>query len=260
MSKCWWRGATRRGSLALVALALLAVMVAAPQSAAQQPNQPLRFFSGQTIGRIDPVGTQANFLQILSNQIYEQLVRYKTGSWDVVPGIAEKWEASANGLTYTFTIRRNLKFHDGSPVTLDDIVFSLERARGRESVWRDNYTTVATIKADPSKNAIVFTLSQRDPFILQKLASIGGSAVVPKAAIERHGDRFGTTPENTIGAGPYRLAQKTQTELIFERFGDHFEPGIVERIIMRVIPDPRTQRLEFEAGNLDWIGSIMRPE
>ncbi len=257
MSKCWWRGATRRGSLALVALALLAVMVTAPQSAAQQPNQPLRFFSGQTIGRIDPVGTQANFLQILSNQIYEQLVRYKTGSWDVVPGIAEKWEASANGLTYTFTIRRNLKFHDGSAVTLDDIVFSLERARGQESVWRDNYTTVATIKADPSKNAIVFTLSQRDPFILQKLASIGGSAVVPKAAIERHGDRFGTTPENTIGAGPYRLAQKTQTELIFERFGDHFEPGIVERIIMRIIPDPRTQRLEFEAGNLDWIGSIL---
>lgn len=253
------RASAHRARFVFVAVACLTLGLV-PWSSAQQAAQPLRFFSGQVIGRVDPIGTQANFLQILSNQIYEQLVRYKTGSWDVVPGIAEKWEASADGLTYTFTIRRNLKFHDGSPVTLGDIVFSLDRARGEGSVWKDNYGTVTAVKADQSKNTVALTLSQKDPFILQKLASIGGSAIVPKAAVERHGDRFGTTPENTIGAGPYRMAQKTQTEVIFERFADHHEPGTVARIIMRIIPDPRTQRLEFEAGNLDWIGSILEKD
>ena len=258
--KRWCMVAVPRGSLVVAAAAVIATLLYAPQLAAQQTGTPLRFFSSQTIGRVDPIMTQANFLQILSNQIYEQLVRYKTGSWEVVPGIAEKWAASPDGLTYTFTIRRNLKFHDGSPVTLEDITFSLERAKGQGSVWRDSYATVASIAADRQQNAIVLRLSQKDPFILQKLASIGGSAVVPKAAVERHGDRFGTIPENTIGAGPYRLAQKTQTELVFERFADFYEPGTVERIIMRIIPDARTQRLEFEAGNLDWVGSILDRE
>lgn len=224
---------------------------------AQPATATLRFFSPQVIGRVDPVTTQANFLQILSIQIYEQLVRYKTGSWDVVPGVAERWEVSSDGLTHTFTIRRNLKFHDGSPVTLNDIVFSLNRARGEGSVWRDNYANVTNVRADQGRNAVLITLSQKDPYLLQKLASIGGSAVVPQAAVEKFGDRFGTTPENTIGAGPYRLAQKTDTQLVFERHKDHFQPGTVERITMRIIPDPRTQRLEFEAGNIDWIGSLL---
>ncbi len=255
----WWVAVARRVDLITVAATLAAMTLVAQPLTAQQ-SAPLRFFSSQTIGRIDPIMTQANFLQILSNQIYEQLVRYKTGSWDVVPGIAEKWVASPDGLTYTFAIRRNLKFHDGSAVALDDIVFSLERARAQESVWRDNYATVASIKADRQQNTVVLILAQKDPFILQKMASIGGSAVVPKAAVERFGDRFGTTPENTIGAGPYRLTQKTTTELVFERFADFYEPATVERVMMRIIPDPRTQRLEFEAGNLDWVTSILDRE
>lgn len=239
---------------------LSAFLLACGQWVGAQPAPVLRFFTSQVIGRVDPVTTQANFLQILSNNLYEQLVRYKTGSWDVVPGIADKWQVSSNGLTYTFAIRRNQKFHDGTPVTLNDVVFSLNRARSEGSVWRDNYATVAGVRADQPRNAVILTLTQRDPYILQKLASIGGSAIVPQATVERFGDRFGTIPESTIGAGPYRLVQKTDTQIVFERHADHFQPAKVERIVMRVIPDPRTQRLEFEAGNIDWIGSILERE
>lgn len=229
-----WGGKARKVSLFGI---LLALTILVPAGYGQPAGGTLRFFTSQAIGRVDPLTTQANFLQIISNQIYEQLVRYKTGSWDVTPGVAEKWDISADGLEYTFFIRRNLKFHDGSAVTLSDVVFSLNRARGEGSVWRDNYSNVTNIRADQGKNAVVITLSQKDPYLLQKLASIGGSAIVPQAAVEKFGDRFGTTPENTIGAGPYRLAQKTETQIVFERHRDHFQQGSVERITMRTLSE-----------------------
>jgi len=220
----------------------------------------LHLFTSQTIGRIDPITTQANYLQVLARQLYGQLVLYKTGTWEVIPDLAKSWDVSEDGLTYTFTMRPDLKFHDGSPIQLSDVVFSLERARSEVSVWQDSYANVDSIEADSNKNAVVLRLSASDPFLLEKLAAIGGSAIVPQAAVEKYGDEFATKVENTIASGPYRLIEKSETEQMWERFGDFPEPGYVEKISWRTIPDRKTQRLEFEAGSVDAILSVLEAE
>jgi peptide/nickel transport system substrate-binding protein len=253
-----WRAKLVRAGTAVIAVLLAGALVSTPYRAAAQPaGTPFRFFNTETVGRLDNIPVNANFLQILSNQIYEQLVRFKTYSWEVVPAVAEKWTVSADGRVYTFSIRPNMRFHDGSSLTLNDVVFSINRSRGEQSLWRANYSSVAAVRADASRNAIIVTLSRKDPYFLQKLASIGASPIVPKAAVEKFGDAFGTTPESTVGAGPYRLVEKTQTQLVLESFKSHFARGAVDRLIMRVIPDQRTQQLEFEAGNVDWIPTIL---
>jgi len=237
-----------------------------PPAAASQPTSTplpdksggeLHIFTSQTIGRVDPLMTQANYLQIIAYQLYAQLVTYRIGTWEVIPDLAESWDVSDGGLTYTFHMRPDLKFHDGSSIELSDVVFSLERARGETSAWKDNYANVESIEADSDTNSIVLKLSALDPFLLEKLATMGGSVIVPETVVTQYGEEFATTVENTIGAGPFRLVQKAETELVWERFEDFYAPANIDKIVQRVIPDTKTQRLEFEAGNLDWMGSIL---
>lgn len=253
-----------RGFRSILMLLIVTCLLCAGLTLAQQ-DEPgvggtLRIYSTQTVGRIDPTTTQANYLQVIAYQIFAQLVRYDTGSFAVVPDLAESWSISEDGLTYTFVMRPDLSFHDGSPITLDDVVFSLDYARRDVSVWAVSYANVTTIEANEANNAVVVTLSSPDPFLLEKLSSIGGSGIYPEAVVTEYGDEFATTVENTVGSGPYKLVEKSEETQVWKRFEDFYEPGYIERIELRTIPDPNTQILEFEIGNQDWIGSILDVE
>ncbi len=232
--------------------------LAAPATEAAKRGGTLNLFSTQTVGRIDPIATQLNYIQVISYNLFGQLVQYKTGTWEVIPDLAERWDVSGDGLAYTFRMRRGLKFHDGSPIQLSDVVFSLERTfRNQTSVYEEQFRAVKSITPDINRNSVVVTLSQPDPFLLAKMAGIGGSAIVPWAVARKYGDQFATIVENTIGSGPFRLVEKSQTRLVWERFSDFYAPAYVDRVVMRIIPDARTQQLEFDAGKVDWMGSIL---
>jgi peptide/nickel transport system substrate-binding protein len=157
-------------------------------------------------------------------------------------------------------MRPDLTFHNSSPITLSDVVFSLEYARRPDSVWADSYASVASIEADEAANSVVLTLSAPDPFLLEKLSSIGGSGIYPEAVVTECGDQFATTVECSVGSGPYMLVEKSEETQVWERFEEFYQPGYIERVELRTIPDPNTQLLEFEAGNVDWIGSILDVE
>ncbi|MDQ3692620.1 MAG: ABC transporter substrate-binding protein [Chloroflexota bacterium] len=230
--------------------------VQTPADEADRQGGTLNLFSTQTIGRIDPLTTQANYLTVLAYNTFGQLVHYEAGTWIVVPDLAESWDVSDDGLTYTFRMRPDLTFHDGSPIALSDVVFSLERVGSDISVLRDQVIGIESITADDAANSVSITLAEPDLFLLSKLAGIGGSVIVPEAAITEYGDQFATTPETTIGSGPFRLIEKNETQLVWERFPEFYQPAYVNQIVMRIIPDTRTQQLEFDAGNVDWIGSI----
>lgn len=229
------------------------------QQATEEPQAggTLHIFTDQTVGRVDPTTTQANYLQVIANQLFAQLVKYKTGSFDVQPDLAQSWTVSTDGLTYTFKMRPNLKFQDESPIQLSDVVFSLNYARRSDSVWAQSYAQVDQIKEDDANNAVVITLKSPDPFFLQKLSAIGGSAIYPQAEVTKYGDQFATTPENSVGSGPYQLVQKSQDDQVWKRFADFYQPGYIDTIDMRTIPDANTQLLEFTSGNEDWISSVL---
>lgn len=240
-----------------VASPAFAALAPPPSAAAPVRGGTLNLFSTQSIGRVDPTTTQLNYLQVIAYQWYGGLVRYKSGTSEVLPDLAEKWDISSDMLTYTFKMRPGLKFHDGSPITPGDVAFSLKRAMSDISVWRSQYVNVKSIEPEASKNAVTVKLSKPDPYLLEKFAGIGGSTIYPEAALKKWGDKFATTAENTIGSGPYRLVQKSETAQTWERFADFYAPAYIDKIVMRIIPDSRTQRLEFEAGRLDWWGSVL---
>ncbi|MDO8673190.1 MAG: ABC transporter substrate-binding protein [Dehalococcoidia bacterium] len=208
---------TKSGGLVVVAIVSCALLLVACSPTASSPaasgtaapsNKPsgsLKVAAAFGNGNIDPqIGTAVVF-QAIGSPILSSLVELDANA-QPVPGIAERWEISADGLSHTFFIRKGVKFHDGSDLTGADVKFSIERIMAPEcthvdaAVWRasiagvdlkDDYTVVMRLKAP------LFDL-------LKGFADLTGSpAVVPKKYIEEKGvDNFRSRP---VGSGPWKV-------------------------------------------------------
>ena len=134
------------------------------------------------------------------NQFYSTLVRANADATGIEPDLAESWEISPDGKTYTFHLR-DAKFSDGTPVKASDVVFSLKRVRDEEqSPMRGLYTVMTDATARDDKT-VVLTLSEPAPAFLSTLAMFA-SSIVPEAAVTAAGDKFG---ENPVGSGAFVL-------------------------------------------------------
>src|SRR5688572_23284739 len=138
-----------------------------------------------TIGRredgttMDPIKTAQNVDFWVFSNVHDVLVRVDKTGTKLEPGLAESWEVSPDGLTYTFNIR-DAKFSDGSPVTAGDAAFSLLRIRDNEgSLWSDSYKIIETAEATDDKTLVVKLTSPSAPF-LSTLAMPGASILSQK--------------------------------------------------------------------------------
>ena len=148
------------------------------------------------------------------------------------PSLAESWTVSKDGLTYEFLIRKGAKFHNGDPVTADDVKFTFERYKGSgNKLLKDKVKEVQIV----APNRIRFTLKEAWPDFM---ASYGTSAtgagwIVPKKYIEKVGEEgFKKAP---IGAGPYKFVSfNPGVELVLEAFPDYWrKPPSVKRLVMK---------------------------
>ena len=131
---------------------------------------------------IDPVWADRNPDLWLINALYETLLRNGPDG-SIVAGLAESHDVSADGKTIKLTLRESLKFSDGSPLTGEDVVFSLERARNPDlGPWAGLLGSVESVKAED--NTITLSLKQPDPTILSILATFN-TGIVSKAAFEK---------------------------------------------------------------------------
>jgi len=167
----------------------------------------------------------------------------------MAPSLAESWTTSPDGLTYEFVLRKNVKFHNGDPVTADDVKFSFERYRGASSKpLKDGVAAVET--PDPSR--VRFKLKRAWPdFLTFYLGATGASWVVPKKYVEKVGDEgFKKAP---IGAGPYRFASFTPgIELVLEANEQYWRKAPnVKRLVLRAIPDEATRLVALKRGDVD---------
>src|SRR5712691_9502744 len=119
----------------------------------------------------------------------------------MAPSLAESWSASADGLTYEFVLRQGVRFHNGDPVTADDVKFSFERYRGvSHKPLKENVAVVET--PDPGRVRIRLKRPWPD-FMTFYATATGASWIVPRKYVEKVGDEgFKKAP---IGAGPYRF-------------------------------------------------------
>ena len=172
----------------------------------------------------------------------------------LTPGLADSWSASEDGLTVEFVLRKAAKFHNGDPVTAEDVKFSFERYRG--SAHDLLKARVASVEAlDPER--VRFKLNEPWPDFLTFYSSATGAGwIVPKKYVEKVGEAgFKKAP---IGAGPYKFVSFTPgVELVFEAFDQFWrKTPSVKRIVFKVIPDESTRVAALKRGEVDIAFSI----
>ncbi len=239
-----------------VLLAVLAVAPLGPRPAAAAPEgtltwgvhitlAPTWFDPAETPGMITP------FMVLYA--LHDAMVKPMPGQVQG-PSLAESWTMSKDGLVYEFVLRKNARFHDGSPVTAEDVKFSFDRYRGtaNKSI-KDRVAAVET--PDPAR--VRFRLKQPWPDFLTFYSSATGAGwIVPKKYVERVGeDAFKKAP---VGAGPYKFISFTPgVELVLEAFEQYWRKSpSVKRLVFRVIPDESTRLVALKRGEVDIAYSI----
>jgi peptide/nickel transport system substrate-binding protein len=192
---------------------------------------------------------------------YEGLLRYKPNSEPPViePHLAESYEVSDDGLTYTFQLRRGVKFHDGTDFNADAMVKSIERRAG-VNAGPAFYASFIDRMETPDPHTLVLHLKEPNNAFLGLVASPYGFKAVSPTAVEKHEKGNDWAQEwfatNSAGTGPYYISSFRPGDYEMTRFEDYwgeepFVPACYEKVHIRVIPDFTTQALELENGGLD---------
>jgi len=168
----------------------------------------------------------------------------------MAPCLAESWSVSPDGLVYEFVLRRGVKFHNGDPMTADDVKFSFERYRGVSAkILKDKVKQVQVV--DPLR--VRFQLREPWPDFLTFYATLatGAAWIVPRRYIEKVGDEgFKKAP---IGAGPYRFVSFTPgVELIVEAYEQYWrKTPSVRRVVLKAVSDDVTRAAMLKRGEID---------
>jgi len=190
--------------------------------------------------------------------LHDALVKPMPGSINT-PSLAESWSTSKDGLTYDFVIRKNAKFHNGDPVTAEDVKFTFERYKGASAkLLKDKVKEVQVV----APNRVRFVLKEAWPdFIAFYGTSATGAAwIVPKKYIEKVGEEgFKKAP---VGAGPFKFVSfNPGIELVLEAFPEYWrKPPQLKRVVMRSIPDESTRAAAVKTGEVDlaylFVGAV----
>jgi peptide/nickel transport system substrate-binding protein len=171
---------------------------------------------------------------------------------NVIPGLATAWKMSPDHLTYTFQLHPNAKWHDGKPLTAEDVRFTFEKILDPQvnSRLSSYFQAVKEVQA-PDPHTVVFKLKQPDPVFLANL----WSGILPKHIWEK--EDFAKSQYNVIpvGSGPWKLKEWVRGDhMTFEANADYFQgKPYLDRIIVKVIPDATVAYAALEKGDVDYV-------
>jgi peptide/nickel transport system substrate-binding protein len=240
----------------------------AAEPAKSGPKQ-LIYGRGADTKTLDPIKeTDGETFRVTEN-IYETLVTYEDTSTKVVPGLAESWTISPDGLTYTFKLRQGVKFHDGTDFNADAVVFNFERWMDKSNKYHDaegypyyndmfggykgdKTHAIASVKAvDPYTVEFKLTRTQA-PF----LANLGMSpfAIASPKAIEA-----GTLAEHPVGTGPFKFVEwKRNDSITLEKNPDYWDKGYpkLDKVVFKVIPENTARLTALTSGEIDLMDGL----
>lgn len=251
--------------LAIVLTAIsLPIATGAPASQECTPSGEVRRGGELRFGRweepltFDPQVPGDNGSIYLIVQVFSTLIRPDDTGTGLEPDLAESWDISDDGLTYTFHLREAM-FSNGEPVTADDVVFSLERAREDGRGYAFLFEPVNTITA-VDERTVEITLSRPFSPLLSTL-SVFAASIVPRAIVEADPDNFGSAP---VGSGPFMVEEYTRGDRVvlvpnphYWELGADCEPlPYLDRITVQYIPDSNSRVLGFRNGDFDVIAIV----
>jgi oligopeptide transport system substrate-binding protein len=257
--------ARRPGHRCAAAATLLLALVAATAGAATT----LRRGTAAEPNSLDPHIAQGN---TASSILYDLNVGLTAldGEARVVPGCAERWTVSPDGLTYTFTLRPGLKWSDGSPLTAEDFVWSARRlvtpatgarfasflypVKNARAIVRGQQPPESLGVEAPDARTVVYRLEGPTPYFLENLASNIG-APVPRAQVEKFGRQW-TRPGQFLSVGPYRLAEVVPQGYVALEKNPYFYDAArvsIDRVIYYPTANAETSLKRYLAGELDLV-------
>ena len=256
-------------SLVLLIASVLSLGLVATASKAQDSTLQISS-GGSDIATLDPHRASATTDKVLVGWMYNGLVRFPPGSADpkdLEPDLAERWVTSPDGKTWTFFLRKGVKFHGNwGELTADDVVYSLTRAGDtRRSTFAADFSAIESItKVDD--HTVRIALKYPDANFLGRVSNYHGGNIVSKRAAEELGEKFASNP---VGTGPFAFAEHvTQQYVKLVAHVAHFRgrPKI-GTIMYRMIPSDNARELAFSSGELDvfygrreqrWVDAVRR--
>ncbi|WP_198671023.1 ABC transporter substrate-binding protein [Oceanibium sediminis] len=204
---------------------------------------------------LDPTSAAAAAIdEVVYANVYEGLTRFHADG-SIHPGLAESWVISDDGLSYTFTLRSGVKFHDGAEFTAEDVAFSLNRARGPESTNAQKALFAAIDEVTAIDDTTVeITLERPNGALLFNLAW-GDAIIVDESDVET----LETTP---VGTGPFKFSDWVQGDRVeLVRNDDYWgEPVALEQATFKFISDPTAAFAAMMAGDIDAFPVFPAPE
>ncbi len=233
--------------IALVIVVVAAVIVATVFLTKPTTPQPVEkvFVVGTTYDpkTLDPALVYDIASAIVVQNIYDSLVGYKPGTTELAPKLAERWESDETASVWTFYLRKGVKFHDGTELTADIVKYSIERAKqlqGPPAFLLDVIERVEVV----DKYTVRFVLKY--PFApFPSLATFVIFSPVPPNATNLE--------EKPIGTGPFKLELwKKGEQVVLVANKDYWrDPPKVDKLIIKIYPDPTTLRVALEKGEVD---------
>lgn len=199
------------------------------------------------------VGQEAGILNYYIASITQEGLVSLDADGALQPGLAESWE-QVDDITYVYDLRDDAKFQDGTPVTAEDVVFSLEQARDETlSPGLAYYLSGVDSIEQTGEEQITITLTAPDAAFTKNMSTGGAAFITSKAFWEEHDGKVGTSAALLLGSGPYRVTDFVpDSHVSFERvdtwWGDLPE---VEKIRVEFIPDESTRLLAAQSGDVD---------
>ena len=257
----------------LLVLVCLAVATSLPASAQVRGEASASTTDGGVYRRplgsdpatLDPARIRDIYGLSVAQQLFDGLVQFDQ-TLTIAPALAQFWKASRDGLTWTFTLRKGVKFHHGREVTAEDVAYSLTRILD-PAVKSGSADLFASIKGAQEfregKAKEVSGLTVLDRYTVQvvltealvpfvSVLAVGHAKIVPKEIVEQQGEAFGAHP---IGTGPFKFVRwERAKEIVLVANPDYFDgPPKLARVLYRIFPGEEFDAMyeQFERGNLE---------
>jgi peptide/nickel transport system substrate-binding protein len=207
------------------------------------------------------IGDASNLLPVLSSDsassainslVYNGLLRYN-GQLELEGELAERWEVSEDNRILTFYLRRDVRWHDGSPFTSADVKFTYELYIDPEipTAYAESFSQVTRVETPDPYTFVAYYETPYAPALLS-----WATAIHPRHLLEGTDVLRSPLSRSPVGTGPYRFGEWVSGEkIVLEANPDYFEgPPYIRRVVYRIIPDVSTQFLELQTGSLDFMG------
>jgi peptide/nickel transport system substrate-binding protein len=201
--------------------------------------------------QFDPHATSAYAsFQVLEN-VYDTLVVPNAQDLSMEPSLAESWTTSDDQLTWTFTLRDGVTFHDGSEFDSADVVYSYRRIIDEDLSNAYRFETVADIAA-PDPRTVVITLTEPTPNLLEQIGAFKGMAIVSENAE----DEFDLQTEAN-GTGPFKLVSSDANSTVLETFDDYWgDAPSIDGVEFRYISEPSAALTALRNGEVQWTDNV----